>query len=89
VINAIGQSEMRNNELYTQPWKPRDIRDVRKVFNNLYVKNYPSSFIDEDLHKLFFKYGDIGSLVQIEHAHGKYAFVCYMAKDKNDHQYGP
>lgn len=85
-LEAYGQ---KDQECYCQPWKPRDVRDVRKLFNNLYVKNYPSSWRDDDLHNLFFPYGDIGSLIQKQHENGNFAFVCYMSQDKNDHEYGP
>merc|ERR1712166_1578928 len=58
-------------------WNPKDRSDMRKAFNNLYVKN------------LFMPYGNVGSLVQMPHANGRFAFVCFMGEDKNDHQYGP
>lgn len=60
-LDTLGQN--KEAECYCQPWKPRDVREVRKLFNNLYVKNYPVSWRDDDLHNLFFAYGDIGSLV--------------------------
>jgi len=59
------------------------------MFNNLYVKNYPDNFSDEDLKNLFSPFGNVASLCQMPHANGRFAFVCYMGEDKNDHQYGP
>lgn len=70
-------------------WNPKDRSDVRRVFNNLYVKNYPDEFTEDDLNTLFSQYGRVSSLCAFNHPHGKFAFVCYMSEDKNDHEYGP
>lgn len=70
-------------------WNPKDRNDVRRVYNNLYVKNYPDNFSEDDLSKLFSQYGRVSSLCSFNHPHGKFAFVCYMSEDKNDHEYGP
>jgi RNA recognition motif-containing protein len=71
-------------------WNPRDRADARKMYNNLYVKNYPEEFSDEQLTALFLPYGNVGSLIQFDKPGlGKFAFICFIPEDKNDHQYGP
>lgn len=32
------------NKLDVAPYNPKDRRDIRKVFNNVYVKNFPDSY---------------------------------------------
>jgi hypothetical protein len=39
------------------PYNPRDRRDIRKGFNNIYVKNFPESWDEAKLRELFGKYG--------------------------------
>lgn len=48
-------------------WNPKDRSDVRRVFNNLYVKNYPDNFTDEELMGLFTPFGRVSSLVSFNH----------------------
>jgi len=70
-------------------YKPKDRADVRRIANNLYVKNYPDSWTDENLKALFEPFGNIASIVQKPHQNGRFAFVCFMSTDPNDHEYGP
>jgi polyadenylate-binding protein len=87
--DMLEESETRKECLAVR-WNPRDRADARKLFNNLYVKNYPENWSDEQLIALFTPYGNVGSLVQIDkEGLGKFAFICFVAEDKNDHQYGP
>jgi polyadenylate-binding protein len=71
------------------PFKPKDRSDVRRIANNLYVKNYPDSWTDEKLKEMFSAYGTISNIHQIAHDNGKFAFVCFLSADPNDHEYGP
>lgn len=71
------------------PYKPKDRADVRRIANNLYVKNYPEAWGDEQLRGLFEPFGNIASIVQKPHQNGRFAFVCFMSPDPNDHEYGP
>ncbi len=34
-------------------YAPRDKRELRRVFNNIYVKNFPASWAQEDVENLF------------------------------------
>ena len=76
----------------TQLRAPKDPREARKVYNNIYVKNYPADWTEANLREIFDKYGEIKSLVQMSKK-GKdglekpFAFVCF---DKDgDKSYGP
>lgn len=72
------------------PYKPRDSRQFRKVYNNIYVKNLPTDMKDEKkVRDLFEAYGRIESIKVDGNDKGTYAFVCYAAEDKEDREYGP
>ena len=83
------QENETNVDCVAVPFKPKDRSDVRKIANNLYVKNYPDSWTDEKLKEVFSAYGTINNLTQKDHDNGKFAFICYLAEDPNDHEYGP
>lgn len=87
-VEMLQESE-QNQDCVAVPYKPKDRSDVRRHANNLYVKNYPDNYSDEDLINLFKDFGRIESLTQINHDNGRFAFVCFLSEDKNDHEYGP
>jgi polyadenylate-binding protein len=70
-------------------YQPKDRRDLRKAFNNIYVKNFPESYSDDQLKVLFGEYGNILSIHTIKNDKGAFAFVCYGDKDNQDREYGP
>ena len=87
--DTLCESNTRD-EILAVKWNPRDRTQVRNLFNNLYVKNYPEEWTDEQLTAMFLPYGNVGSLIQFKkEALGSFAFVCFQGEDKNDHQYGP
>ena len=75
------------------PYNPKDRREVRKLFNNIYVKNFPPEWDEEELKKWFGKFGTIKSLFKSQKARAPdavespFAFICY--EDPNDKEYGP
>ena len=75
------------------PYNPRDRREIRKIFNNIYVKNFPNSWDEAKLREVFGKYGNISSLIMMktqrenQAEESKFAFICY--NDPNDREYGP
>jgi len=70
-------------------YQPRDKRDFRRIYNNIYAKNFPQDFTEADVKALFEKYGRVESLSFETNDKGSYAFVCYNSEDKNDREYGP
>ena len=89
VSEKLAQSETRDACIAVK-WNPKNRADFRKLFNNLYVKNYPDDWTDDQLKELFKPYGNIESLIQFKKENvGNFAFICFMSEDKNDHQYGP
>lgn len=70
-------------------FKPKDRREIRKAFNNIYVKNIPDNYNEEEVLKLFSQHGRIESIKVSSNDKGKFAFVCYCSEDKNDREYGP
>jgi len=75
------------------PYAPRDKKDLRKLFNNIYVKNFPVSWDEAKLRSIFEKYGPISSLIiqtakkDEQSPESKFAFICY--NDVNNHEVGP
>ncbi len=54
---------------------------MRKVFNNIYVKNFPVTLTEDDLRKIFSAHGEIASIFIKESEIGKFAFICYTTVD--------
>lgn len=71
---------------------PKDPREMRKIYNNIYVKNFRPDMTKEELVSLFSAFGDIKSCVVMTKT-GKdgekkpFAFICYDHND--DKSYGP
>lgn len=88
-----------NNEaqenLVVHAYNPKDRREIRKVFNNIYVKNFPLTWDEAKLRSLFSQFGHITSLCmnQIkrdgEAEPSAFAFVCYGSPDGTDNEAGP
>jgi len=70
-------------------YQPRDKRDFRKIYNNIYAKNFPAQWGEPEVRQLFEQYGRIESLHFDKNERGAYAFVCYDSEDKSDREYGP
>ena len=70
-------------------YQPRDKRDFRRVYNNIYAKNFPPGFTEAQAQELFGKYGRVESLKFESTERGSYAFVCYNSDDKSNREYGP
>ena len=70
-------------------YAPRDKRDFRKIFNNIYAKNFPEGYTEEDVRNLFSQYGRIESMKFESNPKGTFAFICYNAEDRTDREYGP
>jgi polyadenylate-binding protein len=62
---------------------------MRKAFNNIYVKNFPTSWTEDDLKKIFSQYGNILSLFLNKNEKGAFAFVCYGDASGKDKEAGP
>ena len=90
VDKAVAAGTFNNMDIIR--YQPKDPREVRKVFNNIYVKNFPSTWTQEQLKGIFSKYGEIKSLITMtkkgkDGVEKPFAFVCY---DKPaDRTYGP
>jgi len=69
-------------------YEPKDRREIRRAFNNIYAKNFPPTWDESKLRSLFSQYGDIKSLILMKTEAGQpFAFVCYEHAD--DRNYGP
>lgn len=103
VLNAkLGKIEIKDNEPGFKndeeqpivPYKPRDIRDYRRSFNNIYVKNLPADIDDDEagnkkVQELFGQFGNIKSLKIMKNDKGPFAFICYEHPDDAlNKQYG-
>ena len=70
-------------------YQPRDKRDFRKIYNNIYAKNFPDGYTEQQVHDLFSQFGRIESLKYMVNDKGPYAFICFNSEDKMDREYGP
>lgn len=70
-------------------FKPRDRRDILKIFNNIYVKNIPTSMTEESVRSLFSKYGNIKSIVLMKNPIGQFGFICFEDPKGISKEYGP
>lgn len=70
-------------------FKPRDKRELRKLINNIYIKNIPKSMSNEQVHKIFSEHGNIKSLVLMQNDIGQFGFICYDDPIGNSKEYGP
>jgi polyadenylate-binding protein len=70
-------------------FEPKDKRSFRKLVNNIYIKNIPEKYSDDDVKKLFGQYGNIKSLVLKKNEFGQYGFVCYDDPKGVNKEYGP
>ena len=66
---------------------------MRKIFNNIYVKDYPENWDEEKLWEVFGRYGNIKSLVMIMNKipgteiEASFSFICF--EDPKNKDYGP
>jgi len=76
-------------EICAVKYQPRDKREFRRVFNNIYAKNLPDDFNEEKTRALFGKFGPIGMLKFGSNEYGKFAMIAYFTADSNDRETGP
>ena len=63
---------------------------MRKIINNVYVKNIPKGWTHDQVLELFSPFGNIISLVLKEHETlGQFGFVCYDDEKGINKEYGP
>jgi polyadenylate-binding protein len=86
---AIEQTKKEDFPFEVQRYQPSDRREMRKSFNNIYVKNFPTSWTEDDLKNIFSQYGNILSLVLNKNKKGAFAFVCYGDASGKDKEVGP
>jgi len=85
---ALSQTA-ENEQFVAVKFAPRDKKEFRKVYNNVYAKNLPPTWTEADVRKCFGAFGNITSVYMTAHTNGPYAFICYEAEDQADHEYGP
>lgn len=59
------------------------------MFNNVYAKNFPTNFTEEDVKSVFSSFGRIERMMFGSNDKGQFAFICYASDDKTDREYGP
>ena len=85
---AAIQSTQNSENCIGMRFSPKDKREFQKVFNNIYVKNFPIEWTEDQLKDIFSKFGDILSCTTSENAEKtlKFGFVCYGRE--GDKEYG-
>lgn len=94
-VNAVQKKNVDSLEIIK--YQPKDNREVRKVYNNIYVKNFNPAWNQAKLQEIFGKFGTIKSCVVMkrqnanpkegEPAEKPFAFICFDKAD--DKAYGP
>lgn len=91
-IKAVG--EKIHADIEVLHYNPKDRRDMRKLFNNIYVKNFPTSWDEAKLKEVFGQHGEIKSLFRMEKEipgtdgqKAPFAFICF--DKEGDKEYGP
>ena len=88
-IKAVTAGSVNGIEIHK--YQVRDARELRKSFNNIYVKNFNPEWTNENLLELFSKYGSIKSLVVMLKESKKdgekrpFAFVCFDKEGDANH----
>ena len=59
---AVDKASMHSDSIPIK-FQPRERRHIRKLVNNVYVKNIPVKMTEEDIRKMFSEFGHIKSLV--------------------------
>jgi polyadenylate-binding protein len=71
-------------------FEPKDNKaNMRKLMNNVYVKNIPIDWTPENVRAMFEAHGNIKSLVLKKNDIGQFGFVCYDDPGNRDKEYGP
>ena len=78
------------NKRFLNKRSPSDKGGYNYEANNLYIKNIPDDFTEDDLYDLFKPYGHIKSSAMKRSNLGQFGFICYEDPDRHDLQgYGP
>lgn len=79
----------KDNSSIGVKFAPKDKKDFRKVYNNIFIKNMPKNWTVEEVKNHFAPYGHITSVFLGKSEHGSYCFVCFGAADVRDREAGP
>jgi RNA recognition motif-containing protein len=85
---AIEQSS-KDDDTVAMKFEPKDRRTFRKLINNVYVKNIPMEYPEDQIKEMFKQFGEIKSLHLMKNQIGQIAFVCYDDPKGINKEYGP
>lgn len=81
--------EKRSEEFTVLPYNPRPKDQIKRLFNNVYVKNIPKDWDEAKLKGLFSQFGEITSCIMRtvtkDNEESKFGFVCFDKKDDREH----
>jgi RNA recognition motif-containing protein len=80
---------LKDDDVIACKFEPKDRRGMRKLINNVYVKNIPLDLGDDKIKEMFQAYGNIKSLVLMKNDIGQYGFVCFDDPKGTNKEYGP
>ena len=73
-------------------FNPKSRDQLRKAYNNIFVKNLPTEVTEDEIKEIFGAYGNISSLyggASAKNPAQKFFFVCFSSPNKDDIEYGP
>jgi polyadenylate-binding protein len=79
----------QDDNIVAMKFQPKEARDILNLINNVYVKNIPLEWTDDQVKDLFKEFGTIKSLVLRKNDIGQFGFVCFDDPKQRDFRYGP
>lgn len=83
-IQKVSGNKICGRQVYVGNFQKRNTRLHQQQWTNLYVKNYPETYSDEDLTKLFKTFGPIQSIMCPKDDNGKFRGFAYI--DMKNHE---
>ena len=83
------EASAKDEDTVAMKFEPKDRRNIRKLINNVYVKNIPMDYPEDKIKDMFKAFGEIKSLHLMKNQIGQIAFVCYDDPKGVNKEYGP
>lgn len=83
-IDELNNTEYKSKKITVERYDKKHSENKETPYNNLYVKNFPKTYKDEDLEDLFKVYGKITSVkIEFDNENNSkgFAFVCFENGD--------
>jgi len=83
-VEEIIAGSDNKNEMVPLKFAPKDKRDFVKAYNNVYVKNIPPTWTEEDLNNTFKEFGEITSAFIVRNSKGDFVVKSENEEEKKE-----